>query len=62
MGIQHVPAGLAFRTRIGLYAHPVQADGAIAEYREVKNVPVFGVFDDYSVSKTSAVESVSGMD
>jgi hypothetical protein len=44
MGIEHVPARSAFGIGIGFYARPVQADRAIAEDREVKDVAVGGVF------------------
>ena len=47
MGIEHVPARSAFGIGIGFYARPVQADRAIAEDREVKDVAVRNVFDDH---------------
>ena len=47
MGIEHVPARLALGIRIGFYARPVQANRAIAEDGEMKDVAVRGVFDDH---------------
>jgi hypothetical protein len=47
MGIEHVPARLAFGIGIEFYARPVQANRAIAEGREVKDVAIRGVFDDH---------------
>jgi hypothetical protein len=45
VGVEHVPARLALGVGIGLYARPVQANGAIAEDRKVEDVAVRRVDD-----------------